>query len=814
MNGESLLQERLKQFTENQKFEILKSLDERFLREEIRELISSMDSMAYVEITHGSDEYGKDLVVIQRSKFGEVVVAVVVVRGDIHTRSSGIIDKIKSQVEQCFEHPALIKAVKGPLNVSHAWIMVAGMLSKGANIRLTKEMTRPNIKIFDLKWLSDNFSKYYPHVFFEGRVSKYLEDKIQELESQHLLSGRKSGLGKNLSDYYVQPSVATVDEVLELSENNMTFVLLSNIKHFEEMKDEMTPLRKFMVVGDPGVGKSTALTKLAIDMMSECLGEATALRSNVKRTLGIPILVKAKDIVETSDLQQLLDKHGPSKEIRNRFTIRALLIDALDEVYGQHREKVIKQSIDYTNELSASLIICSRKIDTIREETLKLERRELVPFEFSQALDLFKRLVTDNKMLESLKDGLERVQHQLSLTPMSLLFMVELVENNKEVPASIVELYDRFVDIALGSEDRIKKGMEVLFDYQIKRRFLQEIAYEQFFRKNRDFMEKSEFDSFVSDYAKRFDWDPERIGGFVLEIERAGLLSIKDRVTFVHASYLDYFAACHIADIREEVPNLNNYIADIYFDDLWCDIAFFYAGARRKIPEQLLSLVLTSSERGDDIRVNVAKMLVGKLLQAAWHSTGEVKSFGIRGALDYREKVRVQASEFMDKCHGKLPIIYADWYTMAISRLSFGSRFLWSTERVLIDKYIEENSQQSIANAIHLVWSIRDKIPEDELNHLASKLLGSVAEAPKNSAEDNIRYTENLLLLNVVSANDPAICKSIMKRIRRAYKLDSGLFDRLMPPKKNGFRSTKLFQKSIEKARRRELIKAKKQKKK
>lgn len=206
----------------------------------------------------------------------------------------------------------------------------------------------------------------------------------------------------------------------------------------------------------------------------------------------------------------------------------------------------------------------------------------------------------------------------------------------------------------------------------------------------------------------------------------------------------------------------------------------------------------------------MAKMLVGRLLQAAWHSTGEVKSLGIRGALDYREKVRVQASEFMEKRHGKLPMIYSDWYTMAISRLSFGSRFLWPTEIALVDRYIEENSQQSVANAVHLVWSIGDKIPEDELNRLVSKLLGSVAKAPRNSAEDNIRYTKNLLLLNVVSANDPAICKSIMKRIRRAYELDSGLFDRLMPPKKKGFRSAK----SIEEARRRKLMQAKKQKKK
>ncbi|MBI4284019.1 MAG: hypothetical protein HY663_06075, partial [Chloroflexi bacterium] len=507
MSRLNLLQERLKDFSEDKKHNILKSLDENTLRREIKELITVMETGSYVEVYHGVSEYGKDLVVIRKDKFGDKPVAIVVTRGDIHTRSSGLIDKIKSQVEQCFEHPAFIKTIKGPLDIAEVWIMIAGTLSQGANIRLTKEIKRPNISIFDLKWLADKFTEYYPHVYFEGRVSKFLEDKVSELERNHFLSGRKEFTDKSLSEFYVGPSVATVDTLLQLSEDKMTFLLLSDIKRLDDLRKELVSPKKFMIVGDPGVGKSTALSKIAIDICSESLSEATAEKSG--KTLTIPILIKAKDILATEDLEQFLGKYGPSEEIRERFIIRVLLVDALDEVPGQARKSVIDKCVEYSDQLNAALLICSRNIDITREVTLKLERREILPFEFNQALNLFKKLVSDERMLESLKDGLQRVQGQLPLTPLSLVFMVELVESNKEIPASLVELYDRFTDIALGSEDRLKKDIDVLFDYQIKRKFLQELAYEKLFKYKNDRINRREFDGFLNEYAQRFGWTPD-----------------------------------------------------------------------------------------------------------------------------------------------------------------------------------------------------------------------------------------------------------------------------------------------------------------
>ena len=89
---------------------------------------------------------------------------------------------------------------------------------------------------------------------------------------------------------------------------------------------------------------------------------------------------------------------------------------------------------------------------------------ELLPFEVSQALKLFEKLVEGNKdKLKLLKSGLEKIQFKVPMVPLSLILLFELVEEKREIPASVNELYDRFTDIAFGRWDK-DKGIEVTFE--------------------------------------------------------------------------------------------------------------------------------------------------------------------------------------------------------------------------------------------------------------------------------------------------------------------------------------------------------------
>ena len=389
MAKETKIEEIVRRLSENTKSDVLKSINEATLRSGIKELLKQMEPSSYVEIYHGQDEYGKDLVMIRKSPFGDAPTAIVVVRGDIRTKSSGLIDKIKSQVEQCFEHPALIKTVKGPVNISSVWVMVAGMLSKGANKRLTAEIPRPNVTIYDLKWLVNNFTKDYPYIFFESRVSQYIEDKIKELEGEHIIVDKKWAL----TDYYVPQSIGTLDRIIEISPEAI-FSIVKDVTSISMLKSEMKSGKKLLIAGEPGVGKSTALNKLAIDLLSDSLESATRKKPE---QLQIPLLIRARDFVEISDLGELLNKIGPGEDIRSRFVVNAFMVDGLDEVSGELREGLVDKAIGFADSMKAGLLITSRKVDFVRRESLKLSRRELLPMEFGQAITLFNRLVKDEK---------------------------------------------------------------------------------------------------------------------------------------------------------------------------------------------------------------------------------------------------------------------------------------------------------------------------------------------------------------------------------------------------------------------------------
>ena len=51
----------------------------------------------------------------------------------------------------------------------------------------------------------------------------------------------------------------------------------------------------------------------------------------------------------------------------------------------------------------------------------------------------------------------------MPMVPLSLILLCELVEEKREIPESVNELYDRFTDIACGRWDK-DKGIEVTFE--------------------------------------------------------------------------------------------------------------------------------------------------------------------------------------------------------------------------------------------------------------------------------------------------------------------------------------------------------------
>ena len=777
----------------SQRREIIMDYAERELHKFLKELFQAMEPNYLVEITHGPREFGKDLVIVKFDSFTKEIIGVVVKRGNIKATTLGDVDNLKdrveaalskgdkkklreieSQIKQALEHPAELKSILEDLPVSKVFVVLAGEFSNVARTRLTQELVS-RTEIFDINWLVDRFTEFYPQVFFEGRAIGFLEKKIHELEENHRLGNS----GKNLSEYFVDPLVMTLNDPINFDEENLTIVLREKKLPFLSLEKICKQVGKLILLGDPGSGKTGSMAKLAIEMYKKAYNLLSKKPGKFDKRIPIPIFVPVKKLLESESAKDFLANYFDSEEVQNRFNVDIIIVDGLDEIGSEQRTTIISKLDKFSEVIGCSYILTSRKIDIINTLPQKYQKYELLPLEFNQALQLFSKLISDSKVLGTMKEGLEKIQAQIPLVPLSLMLLIELVEEHKEIPASVTELYDRFFDMALGREDR-EKGIEVLFDYHIKKKFLSTLAYSQFRDKNRLEMPSEDFKNFLNAYAKEYGWNPEDLKGFVREIERAGILDQREKVNFKHRSFLDYFAALYVYENRGDIEDLNDLIVDTYFTDIWSEISFFYIGLRREISQELLEGIY--SYESNSLVGNLDKLLSGRLLQAGWHSPTEQHVYGIRKAISYAPQIHKRFQEMIAASDSNIPNIVSDFVVLTLADFSFNSGFLECHIKKILEELIASKSYDDIYMAVILLGSIRRFLSLNETKEHINGILDGL------SSLSSLEKQARVLLLMELIEEDQEIMKLIKRQTNRLQKRSPEVFRALLPAKRKGFR--------------------------
>jgi len=368
------------------------------------------------------------------------------------------------------------------------------------------------------------------------------------------------------------------------------------------------------------------------------------------------------------------------------------------------------------------------------------------------------------------------------MVPLSLMLLIELVEDNKEIPASVTELYDRFYDLMLGRWDK-DKGINVLFEYFIKRSFLAELAFSEFLENKRLEISRKEFEEFFNDFTGRYNWDREKFKSFIKEIRRAGILDIRETVVFRHRSFLDYFVARHIFDKRAEFENLNDLIVKIYFDNIWGDVVFFYIGLMREINETILNKIFSVKEKV--LSICVDKFLIGRLLQGGWNSPTKTKYYGIEKAVTFAPVIREKFLKIAEKSKVRIPRIFADVLIMALSDFAFGSVFLSKEAKSLFNNLSIQLNEDSLSQMLYILWAIHRFLTPSELREAIDNFLETLSKVPDLSAEEQAR---SLLFLMTIEQKDRTIVKTIKRKLDKLKKRYPETFRELLPHKRKGFR--------------------------
>ena len=775
---------------------IIMDYKETDLHVELKELFQTMQSDYTVEITHGSQEFGKDLVIVKSDKFGNEVVGVVVKCGHIKGKTLGDVDtlkcrvdnvfskaeekrmdEIKSQIQQALEHPAEMKSYLEDLPVTKVYVVLAGTFSSNARKRLTSELP-DKIEIFDINWLIEKFTEFYPSVYFQSRKINFLEKKINELEENH----HRAKSGKNLSEYFVNPLIQPLGAAMEFDAEKLKTVIKKKKHPFSELLDITRQRKRLILSGDPGTGKTGAMAKLTIDRYQDAYKDLLKKPGKSNEKVTIPLFVHARAFLKSDSVDSLLTTYFESEETKDSFKVDLLVVDGLDEIEPSNRPNVIDKLDAFSEEMNYSYILTTRKIDLINTLPEKYAKYELLPFEYNQALKLVSKLVKDKKVLEAMRESLEKIQAQILLAPLSLMLLIELVEevkDHEEIPASVTELYDRFFDMVLGSEDR-KKGIQILFEYHIKKKFIGELAYHEFWEKNRLEIPKADFQTFLDSYATKYRLMPRRLDDFVKELERAGILNLREEIIFKHRSFLDYFAAYYVHEKRGDIADLNNLVVNTYFDDIWSEVAFYYIGLRREITQDLLEKIY--AYQSDNPTVDLYKLLGGRLMQAGWYSTSEQYAYCIEEAINYVPRVHKHFHEIITSSDSNVPGIVSDFITFGLTDFSFNSAFLANHIKDVLKKLVTSESEDDIYKTVALLWSVRRFLkPEDVKDNIDKILEKSV------NLQDDTEQARILLLLMIIE-DDKETRKRIQRQAKRLAKKSSKVFKALLPARRKGFR--------------------------
>jgi len=764
------------------KKEYLLKQEETTLHKLILSLMNRLGENFSAEITHGRDEYGRDLVVKQRDPLGNQYIGVIVKKGnskgDLTGETTGEIDQIISQAKQALYHPCPLHELEaGVVKINQIWVFFIGRFTSSASLRIEHELKDASRRLFALEQIVDLFTENFPEVFFDSELAEFVESSIAKIESVSSTADRF----KEFHTKYVNPWVSKWEHAGELTEF-LSNVIYSQRMPFQKLTDVVASGKRIILTGDPGIGKTTAIRKIASDMMRSSF--VAKSRNQGNEPFEVPILIKAREIAEKG-ADQIYNEFVTVPHLKCPISIKTLLVDGLDELHVDKRDSCIRKATEFADKFKCGLVITCRKIPMLMTALSPFDRYELLPFEYDQAITFVEQAIKDEQLIAILKDGIVHNELKIQLTPLALELLVEVATYEKEVPASLAEIFERYADLTCGKYDK-GRGIETVFEYQVKRKFLAELAWEEFYLKGRLEIPNQSMDVFLQAYSKKYGWDEPTLRRFVSEIERTGLLRVEENVTFWHRSFLDFFIAMRISERRTEYPTLNKDIVNIYFDDIWADVTFYYVGIQREINDEIILGI--AGWPASDFDACVLKILIGRLLQAAWHTPAESKIRAIEIGLQNIDQARSFVDQLLSASQRRLPTIYSDLFLMAICEYSFGSRTMLVQTSSVCNSLITVCDLTPLRNCLLLLWAQRSRLTEDKKRKKGAEVLALLARLEREGKLLVRDKFVSLFMLEQMETENRELLKSIRRKIKRTKEIYRGDMTKLLPPPKTRIR--------------------------
>ena len=558
---------------------ITSELDE--LHPLLGDLFSRHPEISRVEYTHGPDEMGADFVLARTEPVlnREEHIGLIAKVGKVHQR----LDTINRQIEECLTVPRHVEAGKKTVRLSRVWVVATSTITRGAQRKIAATHRGSPIEFISGTDLAALVVAHLPHYISDIPISisgylRTVREHAAEQDSRHdilQVQGNPIYLPQQLDRL-------TIDPYAPKKSFHRTHTPV-------EFLPQLASNRILFIEAGMGGGKSKLLRHYL-----QSLGRSTAF---AQRPI-LPIAITYK---------QLLDNHGGRLDdclhalvpvaARNSLppdTRIVFFVDAVDEK-DESQSDFFSSLHDLTRQVTDNtqyrLVLTSRPIRNLEfdkefsHSVARYEIRRLSIGEIMRYLDeICKRINLTTRIIDDIRRS--PLFAQLPRSPLAAVLLGQILRDDpKDLPATLPELYAKYLELSLGRWD-ISKGLQSQQEYDVLRAVLMNLAT-YMLENELTSINATEFRGMIADYLRERNLNVTTDTVFQNAVDRSDIL-VRSRdqqiIWFKHRTFAEFLAASSYVQQGTVAPSVRA------FELYWSNIYYFACGELRDAPQLLAGL--------------------------------------------------------------------------------------------------------------------------------------------------------------------------------------------------------------------------------
>ena len=375
-----------------------------------------------------------------------------------------------------------------------------------------------------------------------------------------------------------------------------------------------------MLLGGPGVGKSTFLRKVGLEALK---GE----NGNFEHAC-IPVFLELKRFTaDQINIEVLI-----TEEFRtcgypdpDRMTERALklgklliLFDGLDEVPAANVDNVVRKIGDFVDQYSQNRFIASCRIAAYKGGFTQFTEVEMAEFDDAQIKAYIKNwfdstphqyrqqldaeMGTAQQCWGRLSETSHKATKELARNPLLLTLLCMVYDNSQDFPRNRAALYEDALNIFLkewAAEKRIRREESIgrYLDIADEKRMLSEIAWKNF-KNNRLFFSEDE----LIDQIQKFgdgnantpsEFNAPKILETILVDQGLFIERVSGSYSFSHLTFQEYLTANYIVRDTRSIQGL---VSEHLHDEQWQEVFLLAAGRMHAADDLLMAMEAESAK--------------------------------------------------------------------------------------------------------------------------------------------------------------------------------------------------------------------------